>query len=232
MRVSVLGLSLLLSLGGCSGRQRAPSSGGNSRSEPRGGPTVAILDLSHGLPEQPATNVLGLPGRGATFEEFGRELDRIGSDKEVRGLLVRLGGSSIGLSRAAEVGAMLQALGEKMPVYCHADDLGNATLYLASVGCKRIWLSPAGGVDAIGIAAQTVYFHKLLADELGFDVDFLQVGKYKGAEEPFTRDGPSPEARASLESTLGDIRSVWLEAMRKARPAVRHLIAAKGSANG
>jgi protease-4 len=181
---------------------------------------VAILDLSHGLPEQPATNVLGLPGRGATFEEFGRELDRIGSDKEVRGLLVRLGGSSIGLSRAAEVGAMLQALGEKMPVYCHADDLGNATLYLASVGCKRIWLSPAGGVDAIGIAAQTIYFHKLLADELGFDVDFLQVGKYKGAEEPFTRDGPSPEARASLESTLGDIRSVWLEAMRKARPAV------------
>ena len=74
-------------------------------------------------------------------------------------------------------------------------------------------------VDAVGLAAQTIYFHKLLADEIGLDVDFLQVGKYKGAEEPFTRDGPSPEARASLESTLSDMRSVWLDGLRAGRPA-------------
>ncbi len=115
---------------------------------------------------------------------------------------------------------MLQAVGAKLPVYCHADDLGNTTLYLASVGCKRIWVSPGGSVDAIGLAAQLVYFHKLLSEELGLDVDFLQMGKYKGAEEPFTRDGPSPEARASLESTLGDLRAAWLGGIRKARPGV------------
>ena len=45
------------------------------------------------------------------------------------------------------------------------------------------------------------------------------MGKYKGAEEPFTRDGPSPEARASLESTLSDMRSVWLDGLRAGRPA-------------
>jgi protease-4 len=82
-----------------------------------------------------------------------------------------------------------------------------------------VWVSPAGSVDAIGIAAQLVFFHKLLSDELGLDVDFLQVGKYKGAEEPFTRDGPSPEARASLEATLAGLRTSWLDGLRRARPA-------------
>jgi protease-4 len=133
---------------------------------------------------------------------------------------VRLGEARVGLARAEEVGAVLSALGAKVPVYCHADELSNATLYLAAAGCKQVWLSPAGGVEALGIAAQTVYFHKLLAEELGLDVDFLQVGKYKGAEEPFTRDGPSPEARASLESALGDIRRAWLEGIRKGRPGM------------
>jgi protease IV len=207
-------------IAGCSGRQHAASSGGPSHTEPRVGPSIAVLDLTQGLPEQPATNVLGLPGRGGTLEELLREADRIAGDKDVRGVLVRLGTANIPLARAGEVGSVLHGLGAKLPIYCHADDLSNTTLYLASVGCKRVWLSAAGTVDAVGIAAQMVYFHKLLADELGLDVDFLQVGKYKGAEEPFTRDGPSPEARASLESTLGDLRAAWLDGMRKGRPVI------------
>jgi protease-4 len=177
-----------------------------------------VLDLSEGLSEQAAQNVLGLPGKGATLEALLRESESIAADKDVRGVLVRLGSAQMELARAGEVGSILAGLGAKLPVYCHADGLSNATLYLAATGCKRIWLSPAGTLDAVGIAAQTVYFHKLLADELGLDVDFLQVGKYKGAEEPFTRDGPSPEARASLENALVDLRAAWLEGVRKGRP--------------
>ena len=86
---------------------------------------------------------------------------------------------------------------------------------------SAIWLSPAGSVDAVGLAAQTLYFHKLLTEELGLDVDFLQVGKFKGAEEPFTRDGPSPEARASLEATLvGHAARRGSTGIHAARPAV------------
>jgi protease-4 len=105
-------------------------------------------------------------------------------------------------------------------VWCHADDYNNSTLYVASRGCGRIWIAPAGSVDAIGLAAQTLYFHKLLTEELGLDVDFLQVGKFKGAEEPFTRDGPSPDARRSLEATLADLRAGWLGGIRRGRPRV------------
>ncbi len=203
---------------GCEGRPRAAGMAG-AHGEPHSGPAIAVFDLSSGTPEQPPTGFLGLPSKTPSFDELVREVEHLGRDKDVRGVLVRLGGARVTLAQASEIGGLLETLGAKLPVYCHADDLGNATLYLAARGCKRVWLSPAGSVDAVGLAAQLVFFHKLLADDLGLDVDFLQVGKYKGAEEPFTRDGPSPEARASLESTLAGLRAAWVEGLRKARPA-------------
>jgi protease IV len=204
----------------CDGRRHATASAGATHDEPRAGPAIAVLDLSDGVPEQARAGLLGLSSKGPSFDDLVHEVERLGRDKDVRGILVRLGTTRIGLARSQEIGTMLATLGAKVPVWCHADDLSNGTLYLAARACKRIWLAPATGVDAVGLAAQTMYFHKLLADELGLDVDFLQVGKYKGAEEPFTRDGPSPEARASLQSTLSDMRTVWLDGLRQARPAV------------
>jgi protease-4 len=47
----------------------------------------------------------------------------------------------------------------------------------------------------------------------------MQVGKYKGAEEPLTRDGPSDEARASLEGVLTSFREAWLSGVRDSRGA-------------
>jgi protease-4 len=214
------GLTMALTSAGCDGRHRAAAPSGTSSDEPRAGPAIAVLDLSDGVPEAPPSGLLGLPSKSASFDELVQEAERLGHDKDVRGVLVRLGTANIGLARAQEIGTVLAALRARVPVWCHADDLSNGTLYLAARGCKRIWLSPAASVDAVGLAAQTIFFHKLLADELGLDVDFLQVGKYKGAEEPFTRDGPSPEARQSLQSTLSDMRAAWLEGLRQSRPTM------------
>jgi protease-4 len=206
----------LLALTGCEGRRRAATPG--APSSVRTGPSVAIFDLSEGVFEQSSSGFLGLSQHGVTLQSLAERADTTRHDKNVRGVLVRFG-ARIGLARAREVGAILAGLGEKWPIFCHSDDYDNATLYMASLGCRKLWLPPAGGVDAVGLAAQTLYFHKLLSDELGLDVDFLQVGKFKGAEEPFTRDGPSPDARASLETTLADLRLGWLEGIHRGRPA-------------
>ncbi len=214
---------LSISLSGCEGRRRAPSGETGSRErereEARHGPSVAVLDLSEGAPEEPPAGFLGLSSKGISFEALVHQVELLTHDDAVRGVLVRFGTERLDLARATEIGSMLERLGSRLPVWCHADDLANGTLYVAARGCKRVWASPGGSVDAIGIAAQLVYFHKLLVDELGLDVDFLQVGKYKGAEEPFTRDGPSPEALASLEACLFGLRAAWLTGIRSGRPA-------------
>jgi protease-4 len=218
---------LAVALLACEGRRRA-SSADPSRGEPRSGPTIAVLDLSEGVPEEAPAGFLGLASKGGSVEDLVNQAELLGRDKQVRGVLVRLGAMRIGLARAIELGAVLGRLGGKLSVWCHADELANASLYLAARGCKRIWASPGATVDAIGLAAQTVYFHKLLADELGLDVDFLQVGKYKGAEEPLTRDGPSPEALASLQSSLSDMRAAWLDGIRAARSRVEEKVLEDG----
>ncbi len=213
--VAIAGVAFLA---GCEGRPRSNAAAGTQEPERRSGPAIAVLDLSESVPEQASGGLLGLSPKAATLEDLIQQTERLERDKDIRGVLVRFGTARVGLGRAFEVGAILAGIRDKCPVWCHAEDLNNDTLYLAARGCSRVWVSPASSVDANGLAAQTMYFHKLLVDELGLDVDFLQVGKFKGAEEPFTRDGPSPEARQSLESTLADLRGSWIDGIHAGRP--------------
>ncbi|MBX3232432.1 MAG: S49 family peptidase [Labilithrix sp.] len=219
MRAAAL-LALATSLAtllACEGRPK--SEGPKSDPPKKTGPAVAVLDLTGGVPEQSAGGLFSAPGR-KTFDELLRATKEVADDKGDRskGVLVKLGSASIGAARAQEIAEMLAAIKEKKKVYCHADGLSNATLMLAAKGCSSIWVSPAGEVESIGLAAQIVYMRRLLADELHLSIDFLQVGKFKGAEEPLTRDGPSPEARASLMSVLTDLRAAWTTTLAEARP--------------
>ena len=226
-----LAVSGLLAGWGCKGRPRhtapdrssqassAASSGWRSEDPDPYGVHVAELDLSHGLPESGLSGWLGTPSH-RTFADATRLLHdlHVGKEKQVKGLLVLLGTMTTGFSRAQEIGEALAAVrASGTPVVCHADGLSNASYWLAARGCDRIWVSPAGTVETVGLATQVVYVRRMLG-ELHVDVDVLQVGRFKGAQEPLTRDGPSDEARTSMVGMLASIRSSWLDAVSKGRP--------------
>jgi protease-4 len=180
---------------------------------------VAELNLSQGVPEVYRSGVFA----AAHERSFAELLQRIGEfskprEQRVKGVLVRFGTGSLGFSRAEELAGALAGLrAAGKPVVCHADEYTNATYWVAAAGCDRLWVSPAGGLDTVGIAAQLLYAKRLLG-ELKVDVDMLQVGRFKGASEPFTRDGPSDEARESLTGVLRSIRGTWLQGMAKRLP--------------
>lgn len=209
-----LGAALVACGAGCEGR---PQSATNARATPSiSGPAVVEIDLSRGAPESSQGGLFGSP-RGRTHADLVQVIGAANERTTTKGFFVRLGATNLGLARASEIGRTLGAIRKaKKPVVCHADDLGNATLLLASVGCDRIWVSPAGGVETVGIAAELVFGHRLL-EKLHVEVNFLQVGKYKGAEEPFTRDSASPEARQSIEGALRGLRSAWLSSIAEGR---------------
>ena len=215
---AVVVAALTLPLVACEGR--APSTATRTPGiTTKGDATLAIVDLSAGAPELETRGVFPLATRRTSFSEAILELDAVLDDAEVKGVFVRFGAARFGLARAHELGRSLRRIAESgRQVHCHGDVFNNASLAVAGEGCTRIALAPPGGVDANGIAAEIAYYRKLLADELRITLDVLQVGKYKGAEEPFTRDGPSEEARTSLLGTLSDLRSVWHEAVAAKRP--------------
>lgn len=221
----VLALAAAASLTlGCEGRPRTDS----KTTEPvrRTGPAVAIVDMSGGVPEQETPSLFGVAGRKKTFDELLSVLEEVAEDKNQVAVLVKLGSASIGAARCQEIGEALAKLRAKKPVLCHADSLSNATMMAVARGCTTVYVSPAGEIETIGIAAQVLYMRRLLADELHLSIDMMQVGKFKGAEEPLTRDGPSPEARASLMSVLAEMRTSWLDAISEGRkkPLVREAV--------
>lgn len=189
------------------------------------GASVVELDLEKGIPEEVQAPLFGAAARRSHLDLV-RTLRGLSDNARPKGVLVRLGTTSIGFARAQEIGDLLGAVRKlNVPVVCHADEYNNGSLMLAASGCSKLWVSPAGGVETIGIAAQLLYARKLF-ERFHISVDYLQVGKYKGAEEPFTRDGPSPEARESLEGTLRGIRTSWLATIADGRgkPAIAELV--------
>jgi protease IV len=208
---------------GCEGRARSGggAEGKTTEPPPRTGPAIAILDLGGGVPEQEPSGLFGAVGRKKSFDEVLRAIEEVTADTKKNGsvgVLVKFGSKGIGAARSQELGEHLEKLKAKKKVYCHGDAFSNATIMAAVRGCSSIYVSPAGEVETVGLAAQILYMRRLLADELHLSIDMLQVGKFKGAEEPLTRDGPSPEARASLTGVLVDMRAAWLETVTKARP--------------
>lgn len=182
------------------------------------GPAIIELDLRGGIAEAPSTGLFS-GGRRGTFTELIDTLREVKTSDNTAGMFVRFGAGRMGFARAHEIGRMLSEIRAKeKPIVCHADDYDNAAYLAASLGCSSVWVSPAGGVDTVGIAAQLLFAKSFLA-KYKVDVDYLQIGKYKGAEEPFTRDAPSPEARSSLETALRGVRKAWLAAIAQGRGA-------------
>ncbi|WP_437334756.1 S49 family peptidase [Sorangium sp. So ce394] len=208
-------LAAAASMAGCTGRERsaplpAPAAGRLDE------PAVIEIDLSRGLPESASASLFGPPS-GRTHAQLVRSLRELAHAESAKGVLVRLGSARLAFARAHEIGRILGDVRKAgRPVVCHADEYNNATMLLAAAACSKLWLSPAGQVDTVGIAAQLM-FAKGLLDRLNVDVDFLQVGKFKGASEPFTREGASPEARQSLQSALGGLREAWLSGIVEGR---------------
>jgi protease-4 len=172
---------------------------------------VLEFDVSGGVPEATGDGGLFPLPATRTYSGLVRALERGLDTDTTAGVFVRLGGQSFDLAQAQEIGGLLERYAKKkLPVVCHGHALTNATASLALRGCTRRWLSPAGAVDTVGIAAQLVYLKGLL-DRLDVRVDFLAMGRYKSGAEPLTHEGPTDTSRENLNSTLAAIRRGWLD---------------------
>jgi protease-4 len=79
-------------------------------------------------------------------------------------------------------------------VLCHLEDAGGASLYLCAAA-NQIFINPAGGVRFSGLAAQYLYFKRLL-DKIGVRADVIRIGEHKSAPESVTNEGATEVSRA------------------------------------
>jgi protease-4 len=202
---------------GC-GRHPSHALGGDTKDEKNDTGDLVEFDLSGGAPESQGSGlVLPVPA-SKTYTGLIREIDRAAKNSATKGYFIKLGGAEVGWAHGEELGLAFEHLREKSgkPIVCYAHALDNRSAWLLGRSCTRIWVSPAGDIDTIGIAGQVVYLKGAL-DKLKVHADFLHMGRYKSAAEALTQDGPSDEARESLTAVLASIRSTWLETYAAAR---------------
>jgi protease-4 len=166
-------------------------------------PQIAHIRLAGALDEAP---VAPDPLFGGASENFRTKIDRIRkaqNDKNIQGLVLHLDGLSIGYAKMEElrkVIAEFKKSGKKVFTYMES---GDAKDYLVACEGDRVCMPAPGWLMLVGTRTE-IMFYKDLLESLGIRADFLQMGVFKFAAEPYIRSSMSKEAKYQYNLVLDD----------------------------
>ncbi len=129
-------------------------------------------------------------------------------DPKIKGLVLRLHGSQMGLGQVDEIKYQLDLLKKnKKPIFVFADSLGKETnntgtaAYLLASYADFIYINPIGIVNINGLLASR-YFLKELLDHYAIKGTIEKRDEYKGIADVYMFNGFSKPVRDNLESVL------------------------------
>jgi protease-4 len=181
-------------------------------------PHLRVLSLSGGVGELQSFDPFAFgSGGGATpIRDLLEELDELAAEKQLEGLVLRADSMPMDMAHATELRrALVEFKQDGRKLYCHTEQPTNTDYYLLSA-CDELVLAPVGMVAIPGPAATPIHLKGLL-DKLGVQADFLNVGAFKGAAEPLTRDAPSPEMIQTLEAIVARAHATMVAGIAQGR---------------
>jgi protease-4 len=197
----------------------------SDRPRPLESDTALVLNLQGDLVEE---YTIG-PREAAVAEALGEQrfetrlrdilaaIDQAARDPQVtRAVLVLDEMGNGGQATLREVAAALEqfkAAGK--PVIAWGESFSQAQYYLAAQA-NEVYMHPGGMLTLRGMGGTRTYYKNLL-DKLGVRINTFQAGRYKSFAEPFTRTGPTPEAREADSYLVNGLWSVWTSDVERAR---------------
>jgi protease IV len=176
----------------------------------RSGASVGLIEIKETPGERPAplAHIFGSQ-ENPTLRELVALIDDAG-DGELDALVIRLRDADLGTTQVEEIGRAIARVREQgKKVHLFADSYGTSEVMLGAY-CDEVILQSGGDVTMPGLYMEEMY----LADTfnwVGIKPDYVQVGDYKGASEPMSRSGPSPQwdqnINQLLDSMYANVRS-------------------------
>jgi protease-4 len=158
---------------------------------------VVHFDLADPIAEKPADFSLFGDPSATTLRSLVERMHLARDDKDVRGVVLTLGDPSLNLAQAQELRNALVELrkaGKKTFVYADGYD---TVSYTVASGATDVCMMEGGEIMIPGVGMEAT-FYKGLLDKVGVQADYVQIGEYKGADEQYTRTGPSEQLRGEL----------------------------------
>ena len=162
---------------------------------------VAYFDLSEQVVEKPADFSWFGDASATTLRSLISRLHQARDDKDIRAVLLTLGTAEMNLSQAQEVrDALVQLRRAGKETFVYADSY-DTTSYTIASGATNVCLLQGGQIDIPGVGLETTFYRGLM-DKVGVKADYVQIGEYKGYEEPYTRTAPTEELRGELNKLV------------------------------
>ncbi|GAB4463770.1 MAG: signal peptide peptidase SppA [Elainellaceae cyanobacterium] len=179
--------------------------------------SVLTLNLDRGISDAPVTVNPGQVFQEALSGSATRPpvslrttieaIEAAAADKKIVGLLLEGNlPATTGYATLREVRQAIDTFRDSgKPIYAYDVNWSERDYYLASAA-TNLSMNPAGILEMNGLRSEMAFFAGAL-ERFGVGVQVLQVGRYKSAVEPFTRQDNSPEARQQTEALLRDLWS-------------------------
>ncbi len=177
--------------------------------------TVAEFTIRGGYAEGPQSDSL-FGEMQPSLADLIRRIEQAGEDKDVAAAVLRIEDAALGRGKLHELRAAIARFRKSgKPIYALLTS-GETAEYLLATACDRVIMPSSGVLMVPGVRAE-VTFYKGLFDKLGIQAEMLQMGKYKGAGEPYTRSGMSPELRENLGGVVDDFYDDMVATIAKDR---------------
>lgn len=180
-------------------------------------PIVAVYSLRGELRDGPPTFDFSM--EMSPRQNLFRLLQRfrgIEKDDNVKVVVLSFNNVVLGRGQMQEMRqAILSLRAAKKEVCCYLEEAGPTT-YLLATAASRICIVPTGDVQLMGMHVEQTYFKNLM-DKIGVEADIEHMGAFKGAGEPFTRTGPSEEAKQMTDWLVKDLFEQMIETIAQGR---------------
>jgi protease IV len=166
-------------------------------------PVLVDLTLKGAISEAPTP--LSFDGQPVSdnLKSIVDTLAKARDDKDVKGLILRIRGLSVGAAKRHELREAIKAFRTSGKKVVAVLEMANNGDYLVALAADEIVMPASGWLMLKGLAAE-VMFYKGLFDKVGILAETVQVGDYKGAGEPYSRTSMSAPFREELTSVLKD----------------------------
>ena len=173
------------------------------------------LNLKGDIPDSPQRGYFFSRGPRTTAE-WVRLIEKARGDDSVDGIILNIGRFGGGMATVSEIrNALLRFKEDGKNVIVYAEILTGKGLLLASAA-DMIIMNPSGYLYFTGLTASISYYKGLL-DKIGVEVEYIRVGRYKSAVEPFSFDSMSYSFREELDAILDDYQNYYIDGISEGR---------------
>lgn len=148
---------------------------------------------------------LGLT-EGDTLRSLVERVDEVAYDDDIAGLVIRVKDAAFNTTQIQELGRAMNRLresGKKIHVY--AENYGTPEILLGAYADEVI-VQSGGTVSLPGMHMEEMFLRDTL-NWVGITPDYVQIGKYKGAEEQMMNAAPSPAWDENISGLLDGLYS-------------------------